>query len=104
MKQLRLMTSDDVRATLYIDSDPARLVTVHCNEAPRVARQIARCVNMHDGMVQALQMFSSKEMGSLLVDVVVASFEDEEKGEAVGRRLRALINAVDVILKGMELS
>lgn len=101
--KLRHMTGDDTRVTMWLDGDPARLVTVRCKDAVAVGRQLAMCVNFHDPMVAALRMFSSKEMGSLLTDVVVNSFEDEEQGAEVEERLRALVNAVDVIIKGVEL-
>lgn len=102
--KLRYMTGSDSRATLCIDGDPARLVTVRCQDATTVARNLSLCVNMHEPMVRVLRVFSSQQMGSLLVDVVVTSFEDEARAAEVERRLRALVNAVDVLMKGLELT
>lgn len=95
---------DPHRVTMFIEGEPVRRVSVSGHDVHATARKLALYVNMHDGMTQALRMFSSKEMGTMLVDVVVASFEDEDKAAAVEERLRAMVNAVDVILKGIEIA
>jgi hypothetical protein len=94
---------DPHRANMYVEGEPVRRVSVSGHDVHATARSIAFRVNTHDAMVQVLRMFSSKEMGSKLVDVVVDSYEDEGKAAVVEQRLRALVNAVDVILKGIEL-
>lgn len=102
--KLNVIKTEGARAILYIDGNPGRLVTVRCHDATATARRIAQCVNLFDSMRLVLEMFSSQQMGRMLVDAVLSMNPDDPRHAEVERRMRSLINAVDVTLKGIELT
>ena len=100
--KLMVISDDETRATLAIDGD--RQVVVRCKDV-RAMREIVRRVKLHDRLIQVLQVFSSTQgMGNGIVDAMVAFGEGDPRQELVEERARKLINVVDVIVKGEELS
>jgi|SRR5215467_940152 len=103
--KLSYIAGDDVRAKLYIDGDAARQVTVRGPDATKIAKTIARRINMHDSMIAVLRVFATDGgMGAYLIDAMVSFGEGDPRQGEVERRIRAVINAVDVILKGAEVA
>lgn len=108
---LRLETQPEAydadKAAILIDTDADdKMILIGCEGAMAVAKEIATRVNMFPAMVTVLTVFSSKEMGDKLIDAMFyddgLNSENPQKQEAQ-RRMRKLINAVDVILKGIEI-
>ncbi len=100
--KLKLGTTADTSATLYVDNPADQVVTVRCENAPAVALQIARAVNrdeIFEALVAALSPFRSDEMGGLLVDMIDIREPNAEEAE---KRLRRLIRMIDVILYTVE--
>ena len=93
------------KAAILTDHETGEPIMIGCTNAAAVAKQIRRAVNFHEPMVAVLTPFSSKHMGQLLIDALEASMAeiDKAKGDVVRTKLSRLINAVDVILKGIEL-
>jgi hypothetical protein len=105
MKLRNLSVRSHHISVLDIDGDPSSyVVLLSPDEASKVARQIQQCVNMHDPMVAVLETFSSKGMGQMLIELLIAmdTTGHPSAAEAI-ERMRKLINAIDVILKGLEL-
>lgn len=55
-------------------------------------------------MIATLSIISSKQMGNLLVDAVVAMGDGDPRQAKVEKRLRSLVKMVDLLLNGAELS
>ena len=98
---------DDIAMLVFADSDIGEhRVSVRCPEADKAAAYIARAVNFYPTLVAALTPFSSEHMGKLLIDVVLndapAGVTDKTMN-MVHDRLSKLVNAIDVIMKGIEI-
>jgi hypothetical protein len=73
---------------------------------PELRTVIVCAVNrdyLFEAMVAALTPFKSTEMGQLLIDALFVRGEPEVAAKAKERFVK-LINAVDVVLKGVELA
>jgi hypothetical protein len=102
--KMRVNTRDsEFRATIEVDGDPTRIITVRCHNAPTVAREIAQRVNTHEAMVGVLQVFSSSGgMGDLLIDAIEAMNPDHPQAAMVNARMRTLVATIDGLLKTLE--
>ena len=95
------------KASIMIDEDQNQeTVLIGCPGAHRVATEIAHRVNLYEPLLAVLTPFRSSEMGAALIDAMFytdgLSDGDPVKQEAQ-KRMRRLVNAVDVVLKGAEL-
>ena len=98
----------DVAMLVFADSVIGEhRISVRCPDAEKTAKYIMHAVNYYPSLVAALTPFSSDHMGRLLIDVVLndapAGVSDETMNLVHGR-LSKLVNAIDLILKGVELN
>ncbi len=91
------------RIVMLADKDSGEFILISCPNAAATGRQIAHRVNMHEPLIAGLEPFRSTEMGNLLVDALVAACPKDKNPSEVERRLRMLVNAIDMVLKGEEL-
>lgn len=101
------LVTDDCVVGIRIEGDEDTGICVMGEEdVSGIARKIAFSVNMFEPMAAALTPFGSAGMGELLADIVetLPSTVDEEKSDLAREQFRKLINAVDVILKVIEVT
>lgn len=90
-----------------LTDETGEIILISCPNASLMAAKIAARVNRFDAMVAVLTPFRSTEMGQLLLDHLLndaPSGVTEEAMNVAHARMKKLINAVDVILKSVELA
>ncbi len=98
-------------AQLEFDDDRGEVLVRRIgDDAAALGRQIARAVNrdrQFEALVAALTPFKSTEMGNLVIDVVTSDMAATKTAKEVAvaaGRLRQLIDAVDLILRAVEIA